>query len=250
MDGSDEVSLDVSRGLAYIASRPEISNVLLTGGDPLTMSTGRIAAILAALREIDHVRIIRLGTKIPAFNPDRIVRDAALRDVIRAHSGPDRRIHAIVHFDHPRERTPQAIDCIAALQDAGAVCANQTPLLRGINDDAGALATLFETVARAGCPQYYVFQGRPIAGNKSFCVPVVRAYQLFQAASRAVSGLAGRARFVLSHEQGKLEIVGLDASSIYARFHRARDPARHGEFFAVPRDEAAYWLDPPSRPGP
>ncbi len=88
MDENDEVTLDVSEGLKYIADNPEVSNVLLTGGDPLLMSTRRLTEIFAALREIPHVRIIRIGSKMPAFDPWRILRDDELQEAFRKYSTP------------------------------------------------------------------------------------------------------------------------------------------------------------------
>src|SRR5690606_32856344 len=88
MDGNDEVSIDVSRGIEYIRQHPEINNVLLTGGDPLLMATRRLREILARLREIPHVKIIRIGTKMPAFNPWRVLDDPELLDAISTYSLP------------------------------------------------------------------------------------------------------------------------------------------------------------------
>ena len=86
MDDNDEVTNDISAGLAYIAAHPEVSNVLLTGGDPLLMSTRRLVEIFEALRAIDHVRIIRIGSKMPAFDPWRVLRDDELQAAFRKYS--------------------------------------------------------------------------------------------------------------------------------------------------------------------
>ena len=88
MNENGEVSNDVSDGIRYISRHPEISNVLLTGGDPLLMSTRRIRDLIVALRRIPHVRIIRIGSKMPAFNPFRILNDRELQDVLRDTTRP------------------------------------------------------------------------------------------------------------------------------------------------------------------
>jgi hypothetical protein len=91
MDGESEISRDVTEGLAYIRSHTEISNVLLTGGDPLLMSTHRLKDIVRQLRQIDHVGIIRIGSKMPAFNPFRITDDANLLRMISTYSTGSKR---------------------------------------------------------------------------------------------------------------------------------------------------------------
>ena len=131
MDENDEVTTDVSEGLRYIADHPEVTNVLLTGGDPLLMSTRRLVEIFDGLRAIPHVRIIRLGTKMPAFDPYRMLNDPDLQAAFRAYSTPRQRIYLMAHFDHPRELTDLAISGIDACLRTGVICVNQCPLIKG-----------------------------------------------------------------------------------------------------------------------
>jgi KamA family protein len=243
MDENDEVTNDVSAGLKYIADHPEVTNVLLTGGDPLLMSTRRLREIIAALREIPHVRIIRIGSKMPAFDPWRILRDPELQDLFRTHSTPRKRIYLMAHFDHPRELTDAAIDGIDAYIKCGVICVNQCPLIKGINDDPKVLTELYQQLAWIGCPPYYLFQGRPTAGNEPYEVPIVRGWHIFQDALKTGSGLARRAKYAMSHESGKIEIMAVDKQHIYLRYHRAKNPADQGRFMIYERDDNAYWLD-------
>ncbi len=249
MDENDEVRKDISEGIRYIAEHPEVTNVLLTGGDPLIMSTRRLREIITRLREIPHVRIIRIGTKIPAFNPFRILQDKPLQDLLCEYSSADRRIYLMAHFDHPRELTPAAREGLAKFIDCGVICVNQCPLIRGVNDDPEVLAELYRELSWVGCTPYYLFQGRPTAGNEPYEVPIVRGWEIFQKALTLGSGLARRPRFVMSHETGKIEIVGVDERRIYMRYHRARDAANRGRFMIFERDDSAYWLDQ-LRPAP
>ena len=243
MDDNDEVTNDVSAGLAYIADHPEVTNVLLTGGDPLLMSTRRLVEIFDALRAIEHVRIIRIGSKMPAFDPWRVQRDEELQAAFRKYSTPEKRIYLMAHFDHPRELTPEAIAGIDTCIRNGVICVNQCPMIRGINDDPYTLAEMYETLSFIGCPPYYLFQGRPTAGNEPYEVPIVEGWRIFQKALSLGSGLARRARFVMSHESGKVEILGVDEEHIYLRYHQAKDPDDLGRFFVRRRDDSAYWLD-------
>ena len=243
MDENDEVTKDISDGLRYIERHPEVTNVLLTGGDPLLMSTRRLIEIFEALRAIDHVRIIRIGSKIPAFDPWRVQNDEALLAAFSRYSTPEQRIYLMAHFDHPRELTEPAIAGIDACIRNGVVCVNQCPMIKGINDDPATLAELYSTLSYIGCPPYYLFQGRPTAGNEPYEVPIVRGLQIFQEALRRGSGLARRARFCMSHETGKVEVLAVDDERIYLRYHQAKDAADLGRFFIRRRNDEAYWLD-------
>lgn len=243
IDGNDETTLDISEGLEYIRSNPEITNVLLTGGDPLIMSTKRLMAIIEKLSAIDHVKIIRIGTKMPAFNPWRVLDDPSLLEGFARYSTPERRIYVMAHIDHPRELTEPAIAGIDALLRSGVIVVNQCPLIRGINDDPDILEEMFRELSFIGAPQYYLFQGRPTAGNEPYEVPIVEGYHIFEEAKRRISGLAKRARFAMSHETGKIEIVGVDDSFMYLRYHRAKNPRDEGRFMVFHRDDEAYWLD-------
>ena len=239
---NDEANNDVSAGIDYIREHPEVNNVLLTSGDPLLMSTRRIREILTALGGIEHVRIVRIGSKMPAFDPWRLRRDPELQQVLREH--PKRqRIYLMAHFDHPRELTAEAVAELQAWHAAGVTTVNQCPLIRGINDRPEVLAEMWSRLSYAGCPPYYLFQGRPTAGNAPYEVPIVAGWRIFQQALTQGSGLARRARFVMSHATGKVEVVAVDRSRIYLRYHQAKDPADLGRFLVAERDDAAGWLD-------
>jgi len=235
--------VDPEPGIDYIRRTRAISNILLTGGDPLMLSTRRLDAILAELRGIPHVGIIRIGSKLPAYDPLRITGDPALLETIARHSRPDRRIYVMTHINHPRELTREALAALDALHRAGAILCNQTPILRGINDDAAVLADLVRRLSYAGAAPYYFFQCRPTAGNRPYTVPLVESHQLLARAAATESGLARRARLVMSHASGKVEVVGVTADKIHCRYQRARDPRDEGRFFACKRDDRAYWLD-------
>ena len=243
MDENEEVVRDVSQGIAYIRDHPEINNVLLTGGDPLIMSTNRLEHIIRQLREIDHVQIIRIGTKMPIFNPFRVINDPSLGEMFEKYSAPRKRIYIMAHFNHPRELTNEAIEGMNILRQAGAVTVNQTPMIRGVNDDPQILAELFNNLSYAGIPPYYVFICRPTLGNKMFSVPIEEAFEIFEKARMQCSGLAKRARLVMSHSTGKIEVVGQTETNIYFRYHRAANPQGKARFMIFSRNPQAYWFD-------
>ena len=243
MSDSAETSRDVTEGVKYIKENPQISNVLLTGGDPLMLSAKRLDKVLTDLRAIEHVKIIRIGTKMPVFNPYRVLGDPELLKVLERHSHPDRRIYMMVHFNHPRELTKEAIEGINLLHEAGTITANQTPLLRGVNDDPVVLSELFNQLSYIGVAPYYLFIGRPTQGNKHFLVPIEEAYEIFEKSRMNCSGLAKRARLVMSHSTGKVHVLGLTEDLVFMRYHRAADYDQKGRFLVLRRNPEALWLD-------
>ncbi len=243
MDDNDEAVRDITEGLEYIGSHPEINNVLLTGGDPLIMSTGRLEEIIRQVRDIKHVRIIRIGTKMPAFNPFRILDDPSLLEMLSGHSLKHKKIYLIVHFNHPRELTPAAVEAMNRVHKAGLVAVNQTPLLRGVNDDPVVMTELFNRLSYIGVPPYYVFQCRPTAGNFTYSTPIEQSIEIVDRARSNCSGLAKRARLTMSHATGKIEILAKDNKYVYLKYHRAADPRLRDRFFTLRRNPNAYWLD-------
>ncbi len=243
MNENEEVTKDVSDGLEYIREHPEVTNVLLTGGDPMIMSTSKLEPIIQKIREIDHVKIIRIGTKIPAFNPYRIINDPSLHEMIRTYSTGEKKIYIMAHFNHPNELTPVAVKGLNMLMQSGAIVVNQTPMIRGVNDDPEVLAELFNRLSFIGIPPYYVFLCRPTLGNQPFAIPVEEGYEIFEQARSFCSGLAKRARLVMSHETGKVEVVGMSDSQIFFKYNRAADIENDAKFLVFDSNPDAYWFD-------
>jgi KamA family protein len=243
MNENDEVVRDVSKALDYIRNHTEINNVLLTGGDPLIISSAKLEKIIKPLREMDHIGIIRIGTKIPAFNPYRIISDPSLLDIFKTYSTDTRKIYIMAHFNHPRELTTEAIRAMNMLRMAGAITVNQTPLIKGVNDDPEVLAELFNQLSYIGIPPYYLFLCRPTLGNKTYAVPIEEAFEIFEKARMKCSGLAKRARLTMSHSTGKIEVVGKTKNRIYMRYHRAADPQEKARFMVFKKNPNAYWFD-------
>lgn len=243
MNGNDEVTYDIEHGINYIRNHTEVNNVLLTGGDPMILKTPKLEKILSALREIDHVKIIRIGSKMPAFNPFRFINDDELMDVFKKYSQPDKRIYMMCHFDHPRELTEYSQQAIQRLLEAGVVCLNQNPIIKGISDNPQVMAELWNKLSYMGVQQYYVFQCRPTEGNQPFSLPIVKSYHKIEEAKKHCSGLAKRLKFAMSHESGKVEIIGVDAQHIYLKYHRAKHKADEQRLLVCHRDDNAHWLD-------
>ena len=238
-----ETSLDFDGAIDYIERHKEIENVLLSGGDPFALHTDILESLIGRFCSIEHVKYIRIGTKIPAYNPYRILDDPKLVDMIGKFSKKERKIYIITNINHPRELTPQAVNALDLLLQAGAVIMNQTPLLRGVNDDRETLKELFRKLTAIGVSPYYVFQCRPTLGNRSFIVPIEEGYRIFEGVKADLSGLAKRARFIMSHTRGKLEITAMTESEIIFKFHNAADDDDRSRVLVFKRNPKAEWLD-------
>ena len=239
----EEHNLDLGASVDYIKSHREITNVLLTGGDPLVLSTRKLGRIFEELRKIEHIGIIRIGSRMPVFNPYRILDDEGLVEMIGSYVEPAKKIYLMTHFIHPRELTEAAIEGVWRLQKAGVVVNNQMPLIKGVNDDPAVLAELLEKLAVCGIIPYYIFQCRPAMGNSAYTIAIERGYDIIEEAKDRVSGLAKRVRFVMSHRTGKVEVVGRDKRHTYFKYHRAAENGDSSKFIKCRRNPDASWLD-------
>ncbi len=170
--------------IAYIAERPEIWEVILTGGDPLVLSPRRLQAIMERLAAIDHVKIVRFHTRVPVVDPDRI--DAALIEALKA-SG--KTTYVALHANHPREFTTEASAAVARIVDAGIVMISQTVLLKGVNDDAGVLAALMRTFVENRVKPYYLHHPDLAPGTAHFRLSLAEGRALVESLRGRVSGL-------------------------------------------------------------
>jgi lysine 2,3-aminomutase len=169
---------------AYLAAHPEISDVIVSGGDPFTMATDALEQVLAALRAVPTVQIIRIGTRVPVVMPMRVTVELAA--MLREHHP----IWVNTHFNHPNELTARASEACAALVDAGIPLGNQTVLLRGVNDDPAVIAELCRGLVRARVRPYYLFQCDLVRGVEHFRTPLARGLEIMEYLRGRVSGLA------------------------------------------------------------
>lgn len=232
------------QAVEYIKEHPEITNVLISGGDPLVLPTDVIEYFLSELSKIPHLKFIRFGSRVPVFYPMRIYEDKKLLAVFSKYSTPERRIYLVTHFNHPKEVTEEARKAVDSLIRSGVPVSNQAVLLRGINDAPETLATLMKEITSAGVIPYYVFQCRPVKRVKShFQVPLKEAYWIVERAKQKLDGHAKRFRFIMSHKTGKIEIVGIIENEIYLKYHQCKDPKKVGKLFKRLLTPKAGWLD-------
>lgn len=166
------------RALDYIAQNRQIRDVLLSGGDPLTLSDEKLDYLLGRLRAIRHVEFVRIGTKVPAVLPMRITK--ALTRVLKKHHP----LWMSIHFTHPAELTPEVETATARLADAGIPLGSQTVLLKGVNDDVETMKTLYHGLLKRRVKPYYLYQCDPITGSAHFRTPVAKGLEI-------IAGLRG-----------------------------------------------------------
>lgn len=175
---------DLAAALAWLRAHPEIRDVLVSGGDPLTLGDAHLERLLRALRDIPHVELIRIGTKIPAALPQRVT--PALVKLLKKF----RPLWLSLHFTHPAELTPRAAAACGRLLDAGIPLMNQTVLLRGVNDDLDTMLALNEGLLRLGVKPYYLHHGDLAAGTAHLRSTVARGRAILRAMCGRTTGYA------------------------------------------------------------
>lgn len=176
---------EIDAAMAYIAGRPAIWEVIVTGGDPLHLAPRRLAGVLSALEPIAHVRVVRFHTRVPVVAPERI--DERL---VASLTGTTKTVYVGVHVNHPRELTAAARSALARLSAAGAVLVSQTVLLKGVNDDIATLEALMRALVEARVKPYYLHHGDLAPGTRHLRVPLAEGQALVAALRGRLSGLA------------------------------------------------------------
>jgi lysine 2,3-aminomutase len=185
--GGEEGAFDraaVEEGIAWIASQPEIREVIVSGGDPGVLSDERLESILGPLRAIPHLQVIRLATRAPVVLPMRV--DDALVRLLRRHAP----LFVITHFNHPKELTAEAAAACARLVDGGVPVENQAVLLRGLNSTARLLGDLFTGLLAWRVRALYLHQGDLVEGTAHLRTPLSAGVGLLRELRGRVSGLA------------------------------------------------------------
>ncbi len=183
-EASAPARAELEAAYAYLERTPAVRDVLVSGGDPLSLSDGRLVEIVRRLRAIDSVEIIRLCTRNPVTLPQRIT--DALVDALR----PFAPLYVHTHFNHPAECTPEAARALGRLADGGLVLGNQMVLLRSVNDDADTVARLGRWLLRQRCRPYYMFQCDPVVGTGHLRTPIRTGLRILDELRGRVSGLA------------------------------------------------------------
>jgi lysine 2,3-aminomutase len=176
-DGSIEM------GLQYLREHVEVRDVIISGGDPLMLTDRKIDYIVGGLRSINHIEIIRIGTRVPVTLPQRITPE--LCAILKKHHP----FYINTHFNHPREITPETTEACERLADAGIPLGNQCVLLRGVNDDPAVMVELMKKLLKIRVKPYYIYQADLVYGTDHFRTSVKKGFEIISALRGHISGL-------------------------------------------------------------
>jgi lysine 2,3-aminomutase len=183
-DAAPLTAKQLDAALAYIAAHPQIWEVVLTGGDPLVLSARRLRAVVSRLATIEHLKIIRIHTRVPIADPARIT-----PELVRALKAKGKATYVVVHANHPRELTGAAREACARLVDAGIPMLSQSVLLAGVNDDPQTLGALMRALVECRIKPYYLHHGDLAPGTAHLRTSIKQGQDLMRALRGRLSGL-------------------------------------------------------------
>ncbi|MDR3246306.1 MAG: lysine 2,3-aminomutase [Prevotellaceae bacterium] len=244
---------DVDLYLKYIRQHPEITDILLTGGDPMTMSSSMLQIYIDPFLEpeMEHVKTIRIGTKSLAYWPYRFTTDEDADDIIRlfekvVNSG--KHLSIMAHFNHYVELSTNEVEkAIKRIRSTGAQIRTQSPVLHHINDNAEIWSKMWQKQVELGCSPYYMFVARETGAKHFFELPLERCQEIFRQAFQKVSGIARTARGPsMSCHYGKIQVLGIneiDGKKVFVmRFIQGRNPDWVAKPFFAEYDPDATWI--------
>jgi lysine 2,3-aminomutase len=201
--GWEDISPDEERMIAYVRAHPEIRDVIVSGGDPLTLPTKKLAFFLENLAAIPHVDVIRIGTRVPVTLPMRLF-DQSLVDLISSVG----KVWIQTHFNHPREITPEAARACKALLRGGMPVNNHSVLLKGVNDNLETMTRLLRGLLRIKVRPYYIFHCDPVTGAGHFRTSIWKGLEIMEGLRGHMSGL-GIPTYVVDspHGGGKIPVM-------------------------------------------
>ncbi len=245
---------ETKRLIRYLHKHPEITDILITGGDPLVMKAKTLAKYIRALLEADlpNLQTIRMGTKSLSYWPYRFLTDpdaGELLNLFREVQRAGKYLAFMAHFNHPRELETKAVqDAIMRVRETGAQIRTQSPLLAHINDRSEIWVKMWKEQVRLGCIPYYMFIPRDTSAQHYFSIPLVQAWQIFRKAYQNISGISRTVRGPsMSAKPGKVQILGvneINGEKVFVlRMLQGRNPDWALRPFFAKYNEKAIWLD-------
>ena len=241
---NDKTVENFQRAAEYIREHKEITNVIISGGDPLLISTKQIKKILDSLVDIEHVNYVRIGTRTPAVYPMRFFDDELLKcfEEFNKHKA----LYLPTHFNHVNEITDVAKEAVLRIRQTGVTVNNQAVLLKGINDSVEDIENLMNGLVKIGVNPYYLYQCMPVSRVRHhFQVPLKQGIDLVDTAKLRLDGYAKRFKFIMGHDIGKIEICGrIEDKLILKQIHsRPEEPEKASRMMIMQLDDKAGWLD-------
>ncbi len=241
---NDKTVENFQNAAKYIAEHKEITNVIISGGDPMMLPTKVIAKMLEALKDIDHVNYVRIGTRTPVVYPLRYMDDELIK-VLREFN-QHKTLYIPTHFNHVNEITDLSKEAVMRIRNAGITVNNQAVFLKGVNDSVEALEDLMNGLTRIGVNPYYLYQCMPVSRVRHhFQVPLKRGVDIVSEAKRHLDGYAKRFKFIMGHDIGKIEICGRkDDILVMSQIHsRPEYPEEASRILMGRLSENAGWFE-------
>lgn len=240
--------------ISYLQSKPNLTDILFTGGDPLIMKTKILETYIDALINADlpNLKTIRIGSKALSYWPQRFLTDSDADDLIRLFERANQaglHLALMAHFNHSREmESPEVVAAIKRIQNTGTVIRTQSPIMRNINDKAEEWAVMWQKQVELGCIPYYMFLARDTGAQHYFAVGLERAWHLYRDALQQVSGIARTVRGPsMSAGPGKIQVLGISTIKgekvFVLQFLQGRNPDWISRPFFAKYDPAAVWID-------
>lgn len=239
-----QAARDFSGALRYIQDHPEINNVILSGGDPLLLSTPALRTMLSQLADIAHVDFVRLGTRVPVTYPLRLFDDELL--ALLCEFNARKPLYVPTHFNHAREITPLSTEAVRRLRQCGLTVNNQAVLLRGVNDTPEAIAELMQGLLAIGVNPYYLYQCMPVSRVRHhFQLPLKAGVDIVDRARAMLNGYGKRFKYIIGHDIGKLEICGMAEGKLVLKQMHARigHPEQASRIILHEVDDNAGWVN-------
>ncbi len=241
---NDKTVENFQRAAEYIREHKEITNVIISGGDPLLIGTKRIIKMLESLIDIDHINYVRIGTRTPVVYPMRFF-DDKLMEYLKEFN-KKKTLYLPTHFNHVNEISEDARKAILRIREAGITVNNQAVLLKGVNDTVEDIENLMNGLVKIGVNPYYLYQCMPVSRVRHhFQVPLKQGIDIVDKAKERLDGYAKRFKFIMGHDIGKIEIVGrIDDKLILKHIHsRPEEPEMASKMKIMKLDDNAGWLD-------
>ncbi|GAA0946275.1 KamA family radical SAM protein [Nonomuraea longicatena] len=242
---------DIDQLVSYLGQHPEVTSVLVTGGDPMIMGEPVLKRYIEPLLEVEQLESIRIGTKSLAYWPQRFTTDPDAEDTLRLFEravAAGKNLAFMAHFSHPRELEPALVEtAVERILATGVTIRTQAPLIRSINDDPEIWSGMWRRQLRMGMIPYYMFVERDTGPQDYFAVPLGEAYEIFRDAYATVSGLCRTVRGPsMSATPGKVCVDGVTEIAgqrvFVLHLIQAREPALVGRPFFAHYDPDAVWL--------
>ncbi|RQD69452.1 MAG: KamA family radical SAM protein [Tindallia sp. MSAO_Bac2] len=228
----------------YIADHSEIKNVVISGGDPFLLGTEALREMLNALKNIDHLNYVRIGSRAPVVYPLRFM-DDELMEVLKEFN-EYKALYVPTHFNTAKEITPLATKAVGRLRKAGLTVNNQAVFLKGVNDSVEKLVELMDGLVRIGVNPYYLYQCMPVSKvRRQFQVPLKEGTEIVSEAKRRLDGYAKRFKFIMGDDSGKIEICGSSGNYlVMSQIHsRPEEPEQASKIMIKELTDDAGWLD-------